>query len=147
MHSVAANGEKVLKRIQELADFVESRISSKVCGISFRHPQHHGIDQGALGDDADAHEFFDSEMFELLVTSGPELVALVAEIFHPNPCLSWIAHHPGAPVVEYLQTSGEDVGLLDVNPIVGNQTVVACRILNLQIVQEEADSDEIAIHK
>ena len=75
----------------------------------------------------------------------PEIVGVVAEVFEADPDLGRVGDHVGAPVVEDLQAADEDVGLLDVDPGVLEGRAVGFG--DGELVDEQADGDEVAVHE
>ena len=100
-----------------------------------------------------------SSMANVLNSSSrfaPQLVALVAEVFEPEPDGIGVGDQVGAPVVEDLQPTDLDVALLDVDPVVRNESARGAipvavysgrRILHFEALEQQPDGDEVAIDR
>jgi hypothetical protein len=60
---------------------------------------------------------------EVVVGHLPELVAGEAEVLHADAGLGRVGDHPWAPGAEVLDPADLDVGLVDVDPVVGKEVL------------------------
>src|SRR4051794_32056590 len=68
---------------------------------------------------------------------------MVAEILKANPDFLLVLNQPGTPVIEYLKASKQDIGFLDVNPVVLQWRAIW--LSELELVCEQTDGDEVAV--
>ena len=81
------------------------------------------VENVRAADHPDLFEFRRCVVNESAVVHGPELIAVPAEIFKPQPDGVRIRYQRGTPIVENLQPADFHVGLLDVNPIVRRHSI------------------------
>ena len=87
-------------------------------------------------DQPDPLELALPELDQIRVARAPEFVALVAEVLETEAGLRLVREHHGAPVLEVLDPADLDLGLVDVDPVVGEQ---------LGSIDDQADGEEVAI--
>ena len=95
--------------------------------------------------DADARDFLDGELDDLIVRLVPQRIGVVAEILEADPHLDGIGDQVRAPVIEDLHAADEHVGLLDIDPRVLDPRSV--RLRDEQAIHQQSHGDEVAIHQ
>src|SRR5580704_10091072 len=90
-------------------------------------------------------QFLGGKLDHLLIGKLPDIVGVVAEVLYSDPHGLRVSDQIGAPVVEDLKTSGQNVGLLNVNPVVRNGFVRGFRVTDLQSLEQQTNGNEISI--
>ncbi len=78
----------------------------------------------------------------MFILHDPQVVALVAEILQAQPDGSWVCNQRRAPIIENLQPSDAHIGLLYVDPVVG-QSPAVLHAFQQQTCRHEASVGEI----
>ena len=89
----------------------------------------------ALGE-AELLDLAGGERDELVVVHVPQVVALEAEVLEADGRLARVGHHPRAPRAEVLDAADAHAGLVDVDPVVGEQVLA---------VDHQRDGQEVAV--
>ena len=87
--------------------------------IGLGHPHHAAVDDVRGVDQADRVDLAAAQRQQVGVGARPEVVALEAEVFQAEAGLARVGHQVGRPVLEVLDPAELDLGLVDVDPVVG----------------------------
>ena len=104
-------------------------------------------------DNTHAGKFFYRKVCGFLITQVPEVVTFIAEIFHSDPhSVVNIFDQVWAPVVENLETPDFVAGILDIDPVIGDDRRMPKRgdiriITDAEFPDQQANCDEIAVRK
>ena len=94
--TVSAYAPEISEAREVVFDSIEFRIGVKVGGICLLYPDPHRIENIGFVDHADRGELTGGEGYEAVIGHIPVFVALVAEIFKPDPDRVFeILHHVG----------------------------------------------------
>ena len=138
VQSVAADGLNVIHSGDEILNGREAiPVVGVVDRIRLRHPEDATVLNDFRLDQADMLELAFAEFDQFGVAGAPEPVSLVAEVFEAKAAPGLVRNHRRTPVLEILDPTDLDVGLVDVNPVVVEQVGF--------VDDQEADGEEVSI--
>src|SRR6267142_4960613 len=104
VHSISTDRVKIGESIQIIAQVAKLAVCAKVRRICAGNPHDSAADHIFAVNETDILEFAAGEAQEILILHGPQIVALVAEIFQTQPDGAWVGNQRGAPIIENLQS-------------------------------------------
>src|SRR5688572_1517987 len=119
MHAVASGDVKIWNPVEEITHLSDVAVFSEISRVSFWHAHDCAVDYISPIDQTDLLKFARREIDEIRVTHRPKIIAFGAEVFEPKRNCRWIGHQGRTPIVENLQSPQSDIGLLNINPIIG----------------------------
>src|ERR1700733_229086 len=137
MQPVATHGLKILKSVQPiLNDLQHSAVIFVVDGIGFWLPDDRAIHHACLGCQTESIELSGGKVDQLVISQGPKSVAGVAEILQSDACVPRIGHHVWRPRSEILDSPDFDLGIMNINPVVGKR---------ITVVENQCDDQKVAV--
>src|SRR4051794_3035450 len=137
VHAVAADDLQVREIVEPLADDAKSvAIMLVIDRIGLGLADHGAIDDFGIADEVQRAQLPLRLSKELLVALGPELVTLIAEIFHADARVVGIWDQLLRPGTEVLDPSDLHLGRVDVDPIVREQ---------VPLLEDQRNDEEIAV--
>ena len=112
------------------------RIDSIIHRISFRHTDHSAVFNVRGFDKTERFQLTLTQLNQVRILHSPQPVALEAEVFQPQARELAVRHHLGRPGAEVLDAANLDAGLVDVDPVVGEQ---------IGLVDDQRHGEEVAI--
>ncbi len=146
VHAVATDQIQVRNGVDVVPDLLKAVVDAEVGRVGLCHADHHRIARIGSIDDVDLRQFLDSQLGHLFVRARPELIAFIAEVLGADPHLRTVGDQERTPVIEDLQPPHEHVGLLNVDPVVGDELASpAAGLAHLQFVHQHAHGDKVAV--
>src|SRR5262249_14682310 len=107
-----------------------------VDGIGFRDSKYASILNVVRSQQPDLFKLAPAQGNQFVIRRVPQRVPFVTEVFEPEGRLVGIWNHVRAPVLEILNATDSNLGIVDVNPVVGE---------NVWLVDDQTNCQKIPI--
>src|SRR5581483_2477576 len=118
MHTVPADREYVAQSVEITSYPADSAVRPQIRGVCLGHSYHRAVEHVRQVDQPDLGQLAAGEVEETRIGHAPELIVLGTEVFQAEPDGGRVGDQARTPVVENLQPTHLDIGLLNINPIV-----------------------------